>query len=215
MCVFAQEKIIDFDAVDSLYREDQFYIGLTYNKLQKTPSGLTQNKFSSGISLGFLRDMPFNKSRTWAVAVGVGYALNNYNQNLIITKLGTEYNYTTDSSILFDKNKISLHYVEVPLEIRWRNSIAESHKFWRIYLGFKASYLIYDRYKFTNAEGKIIFTGNKDLNEIQYGAYLALGWNTWNFYAYYGLSPLFKSAKVSEKKLDMNTLNLGLMFYIL
>lgn len=53
LSAFAQEKTIDFDAPDSLYREDQFYIGLTYNKLQNTPKDLSQNKFSSGISSGF------------------------------------------------------------------------------------------------------------------------------------------------------------------
>ena len=37
--------------IDSLYREDQFYIGLTYNLLQKRPKGVSQNSFSSGLSL--------------------------------------------------------------------------------------------------------------------------------------------------------------------
>ncbi|WP_298118450.1 porin family protein [Flavobacterium sp.] len=215
LSVFAQEKTVDFDAVDSLYREDQFYFGLTYNKLQNTPSGLSQNKFSSGISVGFLRDMPINKARTWAIALGLGYSLNNYNDNLFINNSDAENLYFTDSSVIFDKNKLSLHFVDVPLEVRWRNSTPESHKFWRVYTGFKVSYLIYDRYKFTGEDGKIIITGNKDLNKIHYGTYVAMGWNTWNFYAYYGLNPLFKSTKIAGKDLDMNTLNLGLMFYIL
>jgi len=215
LSVFAQEKTVDFDAVDSLYREDQFYFGLTYNKLQNTPSGLSQNKFSSGITVGFLRDMPINKARTWAIALGLGYSLNNYNDNLFIDDSDAENLYFTDANVTFDKNKLSLHYVDMPLEIRWRNSTPESHKFWRIYTGFKVSYLFYDRYKFTNSEGKILIKGNKDLNKIQYGTYVAMGWNTWNFYAYYGLNPMFKSAKISGKQLDMNTLNLGLMFYIL
>lgn len=212
---FAQEKTVDFDAVDSLYREDQFYFGLTYNKLQNTPSGLSQNKFSSGVSVGFLRDMPINKARTWAIALGLGYSLNTYNDNLFIDNSEAENFYFTDSNVLFDKNKLSLHFIDVPLEVRWRNSTPESHKFWRIYTGFKMSYLVYDRYKFAGSDGKTIITGNKDLNKIQYGTYVAMGWNTWNFYAYYGLNPLFKSTKIEGKDLDMNTLNLGLMFYIL
>ena len=44
--------------VDSLYREDQFYAGVTYNLLGKMPSGLSQNGFSSGFYFGFIRDMP-------------------------------------------------------------------------------------------------------------------------------------------------------------
>jgi hypothetical protein len=40
--------------IDSLYREDQFYFGFTYNTLQEKPSGLSQKKFSVGLSAGFL-----------------------------------------------------------------------------------------------------------------------------------------------------------------
>jgi len=40
-------------AVDSLYREDQFYIGFTYNSLFNKPAEVSQNKFSSGFSGGF------------------------------------------------------------------------------------------------------------------------------------------------------------------
>ena len=215
LSVFAQEKPIDFDAVDSLYREDQFYFGLTYNKLQKIPEGLSQNKFSTGFSLGFLRDMPINKARTWSIALGLGYSLDNYNDNLFIDNSGSELLYFTNSNVIFDKNKLSLHYVDLPLEVRWRNSTPESHKFWRVYTGFKVRYLFYDQYKFSGSEGTIKITSNPDLNKIQYGTYVAMGWNTWNFYAYYGLNPLFKSAKIDGKSINMNSLNLGLMFYIL
>jgi hypothetical protein len=73
---FAQEEsVVTKPVLDSLYREDQFYINFTFNKLQNL-SGLRQNKFSSGFSIGFLRDMPVNKNRTFAVAVGLGYSLN-------------------------------------------------------------------------------------------------------------------------------------------
>ncbi|WP_235921962.1 hypothetical protein [Flavobacterium phycosphaerae] len=50
--VTAQNVETDFDAPDSLYREDQFYLNITYNILQKGPSGLRQNKFSTGLSGG-------------------------------------------------------------------------------------------------------------------------------------------------------------------
>lgn len=51
----------DFDAPDSLYREDQFYFNISYSSLQNQPSGFRQNKFSPSLSLGFVRDMPLNK----------------------------------------------------------------------------------------------------------------------------------------------------------
>ena len=219
LSAFSQEKTIDFDAPDSLYREDQFYIGLTYNKLQNTPKDLSQNKFSSGISFGFLRDMPFNKSRTWAIAAGVGYSLNIFNDNLLINQPSvspsSENVYSFDTDLIYSKNKMTLHYIDLPIELRWRTSTPGSHRFWRIYTGFKLSYLFYDHYKFVGSGETIKVTGNEDYNKLQYGVYIATGWNTWNFHAYYGLNPIFKNAQVDGQSIDMKTFNLGLMFYIL
>ena len=79
--VFSQENTTTQDTlvikVDSLYREDQFYFSITYNTLIHKPLGLSQSKFSSGLSLGFLRDMPINKNRTIAIASGIGLTYNN------------------------------------------------------------------------------------------------------------------------------------------
>ena len=213
----AQNVETDFDAPDSLYREDQFYINISYNILQKGPSGLRQNKFSTGLSGGFLRDMPLNQKRTLSVAAGIGYTLAIYNQNLgIINTNGVNSYQILDSEITYSKDKLSMHFIDLPIEFRWRDSTPESHKFWRLYMGLKLSYLFYDQYKLVSSEGTNRQTNNKDLNDFHYGVYLSTGWNTWNIYAYYGLNPLFKSsAKIDGTAIDMNTANFGLMFYIL
>lgn len=208
---------IQFDAIDSLYREDQFYLNITYNALQKRPDGVTQNKLSPGIALGFLRDMPINKKRTIAFAAGLGYSLAIYNQNLGIRDVGGVNTYQVfDSDVSVSRNKFSLHFVDLPIEFRWRDSTPESHIFWRVYTGVKFSYLVYDYYKSQTSVDNFSQSGNADFNKFHYGIYLAAGWNTWNFYAYYGLNPLFKdSAKIEGRSIDMNTANFGLMFYIL
>lgn len=218
MIASAQDVAHDFDAPDSLYREDQFYFNFTYNTLQKRPEGLKQNKLSSGIALGFLRDMPLNKKRTVSLAAGLGYSLSIYNQNLGIFDVNnvTTYRILDPQNITFSKNKLSLHYIDVPVEFRWRNSTPDSHKFWRVHLGVKLSYLFYDQYKLESSQGNVGQTNLRDLNDFHYGVYLTTGWNTWNIYAYYGLNPLFKStAKIEGQSIDMNSANFGLMFYIL
>jgi hypothetical protein len=202
--------------IDSLYREDQFYFGFTLNTLQNKPAGLTQDKFSSGFSMGFLRDMPINKKRTAAIAPGLGFAYNNYNQNLQIIEQNQIPVYSIiDAKTSFNKNRFTQFLVEVPIEFRWRTSTYESHKFWRIYGGLKMSYLLYDKSVYQDAQGKIIVTNNKDFDKFQYGTYISAGYNTINVYAYYGLNSLFKSAKTSTESVNMNSLNIGVMFYIL
>jgi hypothetical protein len=45
---------------------------------------------------------------------------------------------------------------------------------------------------------------------------MAAGNNSWNLYAYYGLLPLFRDGvQVEGETINLHTLNLGLMFYIL
>ena len=202
--------------VDSLYREDQFYFSLTYNILRDKPSSLSQSKFSSGFSVGFLRDMPLNKYRTVAIASGVGFTYNNYNQNLAIATVGDKqtYNYI-DAETIYNKNKFSQLSIDVPLEFRWRTSTYASHKFWRIYGGFKLSYLLYDNAIFDGSGGKVNVTGNDDFNKIQYGTYISAGYNTINLYAYYGLNSLFKSAQVNGEPVNVKALNIGIIFYVL
>ena len=220
---FSQEKeplpltekdTVFYTKIDSLYREDQFYFGLTYNLLRQKPEGFSQNGLSTGINIGFLRDMPLNKKRTFAIAAGFGFSYNKYHQDLLVTEMGGVANYEILEDVNYSRNKLEQVFLDLPIEIRWRNSTYESHKFWRIYTGFKVRYLLLNKTKFVG-ETTITVLNNNDFNKFQYGPYIAFGFNTWNFHAYYGLNPIFKSAQIDGQSIDMKTLNLGLMFYIL
>ncbi|WP_310557062.1 porin family protein [Flavobacterium sp.] len=213
--LFSQE-IPNFSEVDSLYREDQFYFGISYNFLKNKPIGVSQNSFSAGLNLGFLRDMPLNKSRTVAIAAGLGFSYNNYKNNLVIEKNNNDIKYTTlVSGVPYDKNKLALYYLEVPIEFRWRTSTPESHKFYRIYSGFKFSYLLLNQSRYVASGSNFKVNNNPDINKIQYGVYITSGWNAWNFYVYYGLQDIFKKGTLNGEKLELTTLNFGLMFYVL
>ena len=219
--VFSQEetkpKIEPIVKIDSLYREDQFYFSITYNLLTQIPEGLKQNKFSAGLSMGFLRDMPVNKKRTVAIATGLGLSYQNYFQNLTISKLpdgGLAYAVSDYNDIT--SNRYRQYLVDLPIEFRWRNSTYESYRFWRIYGGFKISYVFSNKSVLDNGEEKHVVKNNPNINKVQYGVYLAAGYNTWNVYLNYGLNPLFKDViTTSGQKIDVRTLNAGLIFYIL
>jgi hypothetical protein len=219
--VFSQEetkpKIEPTVKIDSLYREDQFYFSITYNLLTQIPEGLKQNKFSAGLSAGFLRDMPINKKRTVAIATGLGLSYQNYFQNLTISKLpdgGLAYAVSDYNDI--SSNRYRQYLVDLPIEFRWRNSTYESYRFWRIYGGFKISYVFANKSVLDNGEEKYVVKNNQNINKVQYGVYLAAGYNTWNVYLNYGLNPLFKDViTTSGQKIDVRTLNAGLIFYIL
>ena len=133
------------EVLDTLYREDQFYVGFTFNLLLNRPRGINSTGFSGGLHIGFIRDMPINKKRNFSMGLGLGYSINTYGQNLFI---GEEENtevtiFSSLKNIDFETNRFVTHLIEAPLEIRWRTSTPGNHKFWRVYTGVKIGYLYY------------------------------------------------------------------------
>lgn len=202
------ERTVTVD--DDKYREDQFYFGITHSLLTNTPPGYKANSFSTGISFGFLRDFPINKRRNVAIAPGFGLAFYNLRNNFTFNENGNGYFVNSD----YTKNVHNLTYLEIPIEFRWRTSTPYSHKFWRIYAGIKYSYLIHQVDKYDGEFGKYRLKSIENYNKSIIGAYVSAGFNTWNFYAYYGFNPIVKKEIIENKK-SMNFFNLGLMFYML
>ncbi|MDM1378753.1 porin family protein [Myroides marinus] len=196
--------------VDFKYREDQFYFGITHTLMQDKPGGYSPSSVSVGMSGGFLRDFPINKSRNIAIAPGVGYSYVNLRGNLGVTP---EHEHVILNS--FKKSSISLHAIDFPIELRWRTSTPYSHKFWRMYVGFKASYVFSDRTKTTTSEYSTEYYNDKNQNKWLYGMYLSAGFNTWNFYMYYGLNNVYKNDIIKGDAYKLKMLNVGVMFYIL
>lgn len=218
---FSQEKEFSIDTlhvkIDSLYREDQFYAGLNYNSLLNRPADVSQKKISFGFSAGFLRDMPLNKKRTFAIAPGIGFSFNNYIQNMSIKGSNSNPIYEViPSTVDYNKNRFEQLRVEVPIELRWRNSTPEIYQFFRIYGGFKISYLLADKSVYDDGIEKITIKNNKDFNEFLYGAYISIGYSSFNLQVYYGFNSFFKStAQINSTPITMDVLSIGVIFYIL
>lgn len=220
LCFLSIEQIVaqehfEID-VDSLYKEDQFYAGVTYNLLGKKPDGLKQSGFSLGFQLGFIKDMPINKRRNVAFGLGLGYSANSFNQNLLVNKESNALVYSILDDESFSKNKFSNHLIEIPFEFRWRSSTPLNYSFWRIYTGFKVGYVVAHNTKYKGDLGDIKFKDIEDFNKFQYGLTLSVGYDTWNIYMYYALNSIFSdNFTVNGEQLNMNTIKIGLMFYIL
>ncbi|HLW41671.1 MAG TPA: porin family protein [Flavobacterium sp.] len=197
---------------DPFYREDQFYIGLTHSILLQDLPGFSQQSLALGSSFGFLRDIPVNKQRTMAIAPGFGFAMYNLRHNLALIDSETNDFYIDEH---LTRNVQKATYLEIPIEFRWRTSKVHSHKFWRIYTGVKYSYLLNSSTKYQGYFGEINYKKNSLVSKSNLGIYVSAGFNTWNFYAYYGFTPLYKKGTADADRGHLNMLNLGLMFYIL
>ena len=150
ICVllFSISSYSQLDSLDDKYREDQIYFGVYYNSLADSPNDFSQNKFSSSVNLGFIRDFPLNKERNFGLGIGLGLSTSSYHNNLKFSNSNGLFNVAIISdSETFTKNKWALNELEFPFEIRWRTSSAENYKFWRIYFGIKTSYVFSSKHR--------------------------------------------------------------------
>jgi hypothetical protein len=215
---FAYSQSEDLDSaipqvIDSLYREDQFYVGFTYNIFSVDQDRYSENGFSGGLHAGFIRDMPFNKRRNWAVGLGFGISTNTVSSNLIIRQNeqgNTDFSYPIADGEPLDRNRFNTNLLEVPFQLRWRTSTADTYSFWRIYPGFRLGYVFYAR--------SIVEQGNlslredefSDLQRWRYAATLSVGNGSFNAFVYYSFNRLF-----DNESIDITPIKFGIEFYLL
>jgi hypothetical protein len=207
------------DVIDSLYREDQFYIGLSFNLINNEPQDFSQNGFSGGLHLGFIRDMPINARRNVAIGVGVGWSINTYNSNLLIGENpdgSSFFEVLDESEIDFDANRFNTNLVEVPIQFRWRTSTATTFNFWRIYSGIKLGYIYQFKSTFKQDGQSFNQTDVPELNKFRYAATLAIGNGSFNAFVQYNLNPLFDDSAVFDgQEVGLQPIKFGIEFYLL
>lgn len=204
--------------IDSLYREDQFYIGLTFHLLKDLPETVSQSGFSGGLHFGFIRDFPLNKRRNIGLGAGLGWSVNSFGQELFIgedANNNTVFRDLNSEGIVYDSNRFTTQLIEVPIEFRWRTSTPDSHKFWRVYTGLRLGYVYYFQSTFKQGGNQVFQTDVPELDRFRIGTTLSFGYNTFNLHLYYSLNPFFKDAKLGNSDIEITTFKVGLMFYIL
>jgi len=216
----AQEDLLDqhFKDVDSLYREDQFYIGLGINILGDMPKGMRQSGLSGGFYFGYIRDMPINKRRNLSIGVGAGLAIDTYSQNLFIgeTEDGATIFQVINSDIDYSTNRFSTQLIEIPVHLRWRtSSVGDASSFWRIYAGLNFGYMYYFRSTFEQENNKVQQTKLDELNRLRWNLHFSFGKSKINFFFNYSLNPLFDGVDVENAPVNVTVLKAGVIFYIL
>ena len=198
----------DSTFVDDKYLEDQLYFNLTYIHLLNLPDRVSQSGFSFGLGGGFIKDIPLNIARNIGLGAGLGYGFNNYFFNVKLDEA-----IPTDDDKIDLNNKIILHTVELPLELRFRGSTATTYKFWRFYPGFKIAYAFARNTSFGKS-GDFDVKDIIEVNELLYGLTFSAGYNKWNLYFYYGLNDLFNATPANDFDINISDLRVGLIFYI-
>jgi len=204
---------------DSLYREDQFYIAVSYNVLSSIPKGMKPEGISAGVNIGFLRDFPINKRRNLAIAIGLGFSYDQYGHNLLIQEdeIGVTNFSILESNIDYKYNRLIVTIVEAPIELRWRSSTPTEYKFWRVYAGFRVGYTILNKAGIKNAGIKITNTNINEFENLRLSTTLSAGYSKFNLFVRYNINPYFDKDAITDdgQQVNFNGINLGLIFYLL
>ena len=198
----------DSTFVDNKYLEDQLYFNLTYIHMLNLPDKISQSGFSFGLGGGFIKDFPLSKKRNIGLGAGLGYGLNNYYFNVQLDAAEPSANEET-----LKNNKIILHTVELPIELRFRNSTALKYKFWRFYPGFKIAYVFDNNTSFSRSSDFDV-SDIININDFIYGLTFSAGYNKWNLHLYYGLNDLFNETNANDYQISISDFRIGLIFYI-
>jgi hypothetical protein len=175
------------------------------------PDNISQRTINKGFDIFGMYNYQIGKSK-FSFAIGAGLGTHNFFSNSMIEDVRNDslVFITIPDSISYKKSKISVTYLDVPLEFRFKTK----GKF-KMSLGFKAGYLINSNAKYKgnnlNDETQKIKEKRKDIKNLEtfrYGATFRIGIGGFSLYGYYSLSKLFKKDQTNE----MYPVSIGITF---
>ncbi|MGI6717901.1 MAG: outer membrane beta-barrel protein [Bacteroidales bacterium] len=188
------------------------------------PDNFNNKAINPGVSINASYVVPFGKSN-FAFSIGGGFTFYNYYlkslpKDMVPTALHNEnwgedfYFIPTDSlqnSLSVSKNKMSLNYIDIPLEFRYR-----ANNGLKFTAGVKIGFLINSHHKY---KGTDFIFGTTDaikikkyklnnLSNFQIGPIVRFGWKWFNLYASYSLVSVYDPSGGSK----LNPLSIGISF---
>ena len=177
--VNAQTSMSNATEIDSLYLEDQFYLVTQIGVISSQTAPVINQNLSYGFRAGFIKDIPLNSSRTFGIGWGVGFFTNALYTNLVATKNTDDVIVYSTEDLGFKRSKIGSFGLEIPIELRFRNSTPSSYRFWRFYPGILLRFSPYSFSKVVRNSSDLRFLNN-DLRSFMVSGGVSLGFNTFN-----------------------------------
>ncbi len=192
----------------SKFAKDRFTVDLfgsnwIYNKSDARLGQDFKTKWwSRGISIYFSWDFRIKKSRV-SFAPGIGYSCSNiYSRSGIVEdSLGTHFEtLTTINPAIamadYKVNKLTLQYIDIPLELRIRTNPDKFNNCWKFVVGFKAGIRVDAHTKEKTKIGSVVKVDVErrfpDFSLLRMGPTIRIGYSVVNVFAYYGILDVFK-----------------------
>lgn len=215
---------------DRMFPADRFIVTPFIDLWQDVPEGMDLKTLQRGINISALQDMPLGRTN-FSVAAGLGFTSHNLysDHRYLYSPANDKFDFRPIASNQdYDKNKISLNYLNVPVQFRYRSRELPSTL--RLYVGMQAGLLVNAHTKYT---GKGYFsilhsedsdnggvasdrTGTikehklENINSFSIGLTATIGYGMFNIFAYYPLNDVFEGNLAAE----MRPLSLGIVLIL-
>ncbi len=216
-----------------MHPTDRFIVTLFTDIWQDTPDQMELKTIQRGISINALQDMPLWRTN-FSIAAGLGFTSHNlYSDHFYLFNTYENRFDFYPIPYSYEKNKISLNYMEVPVQLRYRTR--DLNRTFRIYAGMKAGYLVNAHTKYV---GKMTFSGPggiqflnddeagetttmerttkikthklRNINNLRVGLSAMVGYRSVNLYIYYPITNIFDDNHAE----DMRPITLGFSFIL-
>jgi hypothetical protein len=180
---------------------------LNWNNWTEAPPNVTLQPIRNR-GFTFHSMIPLAERKHLHLATGVGISNTN-----IFNREVRRWNFLPNGSVsdLYNinlkKNKLSLTYAEIPLQVILRP--ADTLRTPKLTLGFKGGILIDNHTKVKDGSGEISKIKRFDgVNLFRYGPFARLGFGRWHLHGFYAFSPVFDK----ENAPDIQQYSIGVTF---
>ncbi len=210
---------------ERMHPTDRFIITVFSDIWQDVPEEMDLKTIQRGISISALQDMPLGRSN-FSLAAGLAFSSHNLysdHRYSFIPSLNQFRFVAIDPEHEYDKNKLSMNYLEVPVQLRFKTRDLPSTL--RFYAGVRAGYLFHAHTKFvgkryypqhfdpppvTERTIKVKEHKLKNINKYRIGLTGTVGYGAVNLHIYYQLTETFKDNNAGS----MFPLSVGVSFIV-
>jgi hypothetical protein len=178
--------------------DDRLIFDLTLDNYAESPASMEVNLIKSrGINIKLMKDKLI-KNTLFSFGYGLAFGSQNFDTDrfiIIDDTLGYTHFLHIDPAIDVKRNKLSVNYLDLPLELRFRTRPNSKNNSFKLAIGFKIGVLLQSHIKYEDNDGKVKFFNINNLTKYRYGVDARVGYGIWGLNAYYSLIPLFDEDK--------------------
>lgn len=199
--------------------KDRLIIGVFTDMWSDLPSNMDTRTINRGVSIDYVQEFPLGASN-FSVAAGLGFASHNlYSDNFYMRNFdNNRFDFMpiedVEGDVDYSNNKLSLNYLNVPLEVRFRTR--NTPKTFRIHAGVKAGLLVNAHTKYVgesapNDRDTKLKEGKLDnIETFMLGFHGRIGYGRVNLNTFISLTDIFEGNNAQSS----GFMSLGLSFII-